>query len=161
MKPWTYGIDGAGPDWYFDATLNQPAKMLMASKDLPGYRHYAAIDQRGLITQKLGCHNWYVDSSHFEQFVHNVAEGTGSQNLWNFACVLFEENQLQIRRGYGFGDEIHASAEMNLIWLLFDNPELQLTYWQISAGGNGYSFKTIAEGQSKADLATYLDVSSG
>ena len=159
MKHWTYGFDGAGPDWYFDATLNQSTKMLMGSNDLPGYRHYAAIDQRGLITKTIGCHHWFVDSVHFEQFVQNVVGGTEAQNLWNFACILFEKNQLQIRRGYGFGDEIHASTEMTLMRSLFDHSELQLTSWQISAGGNGYSFKTIAEGQSKADLATYLEPS--
>ncbi|MEM9218266.1 MAG: hypothetical protein AAGD25_28480 [Cyanobacteria bacterium P01_F01_bin.150] len=157
MKSWTDGIDGAGPEWYFDATLNQAAKVLLVSNDLPGYRHYAAVDQRGLITQALECHHWYVDSAHFELFVQNVVEGARVENLWNFACILFEENQLQIRRGYGFGDAIHSSTKINLIRSLFNHPGLQLTSWQISAGGNGYSFNTIAKGQSKAHLATYLD----
>ena len=99
MKPWTYSMDAMGPDWYFDATFNHPAKMLIASNDWPGYRHYVATGQRGLITQRLGCHHWFVDRGHFDQFVRNAVEGAGGQNLWNFACILFEENQLQIRRG--------------------------------------------------------------
>ncbi|MEO0739956.1 MAG: hypothetical protein AAFZ35_24480, partial [Cyanobacteria bacterium J06649_12] len=76
--------------------------------------------------------------------------------VWTFACILFEENQLQFRRGLGFGHDIHTATEMTLMRSLLDNPALQLTHWQISAGGNGYRFKTIAEGHIKAELAGYL-----
>ena len=158
MKPWTHCLNETGPDWYFDAVLTQPAQTLVEAKEFPGYRHYAAIHQKGLIVQTLGCHHWYIDRSHFDQFVCNVVEGAGTCNVWNFACILFEENRLQLRRGYGFGDECHVNTEMDLMRSLLAHPTLQISAWQISAGGQGYSFKTITQGNSKADLATYLNI---
>ena len=155
-KSWIDGLDATGPDWYFDATFNRSAKGLIAPNGLPGYQYYAASNQRGLITQAVGCHHWYIDSDHFEPFVHSVVNPAKGQNVWTFACILFEENQLQFRRGLGFGHDIHTATEMTLMRSLLATPTLQLTHWQISAGGNGYSFKTIARGHRNAELDTYL-----
>ncbi len=158
MKPWTFEINGAGPDWYFDISLDRPAKILVPSQPLAGYQHYQAVDIVGLITKEIGCHDWFIDTYHYDQFIRLATENKETPNLWNFACILFEGNQIQIRRGYGFGDETHLNTEMNLLRSPFEYPELQIMAWSISASGAGYDFVTIAEGQNKLDLKTYLDI---
>ena len=158
MKPWTFEINGAGPDWYFDISLDQPAQVLIPSQLLAGYRHYQAVDTIGLITKKIGCHAWFIDTYHYEQFVQIATKNEETPNLWNFACILFEGHQIQIRRGYGFGDETHLNTEMNVLRSPFKHPDLQITSWEISAGGMGYDFVTIAKGNNKLDLKAYLEI---
>ena len=130
----------------------------LASQSFAGYQHFRVTDTIGLSTKKISCHDWFIDTYHYEQFIQLATGNKETPNLWNFACILFEANQIQIRRGYGFGEDIHLNIEVNLLRSLLEHPELQILSWEISAGGAGYDFTTIAKGNSKSDLQTYLEI---
>ncbi len=147
-----------GPDWYLDIQVDgDPAllRSLVAGLDLPGLRHYRAMHQPGCITGAVGCFDWYFDRDHYDALV-DVLSGQQSQAVWLFHWLAIEADQLRFSRGYAYENERAIASEQHVLQTLLQQPQLPIRQWRIYAGGAGYSFVTIATGDTSSSLAQYL-----
>ena len=152
IKPWCWQASQAqaGPDWVLQLqfteasrfALQQVAKQLVLSG-------FSQIHKPNATSYE------WIDDSNVAAYQANI-DGTQAQNIWIYNHIQIQDLSLSVEAGYTGRGEAYSQVETALLLELLKHPLLQLTQWQVLAGGNGYEFITLQKAQTKTSLLTYL-----
>ena len=152
IKPWCWQASQAqaGPDWILQLqfteasrfALQQVAKQLVLSG-------FSQIHKPNATSYE------WIDDSNVAAYQANI-DGTQAQNIWIYNHIQIQATTVSFEAGYGGRGEAYAQIETDFLLDLLKHPHLQLTQWQVLAGGNGYEFITLQKAQTKNSLLTYL-----
>lgn len=160
---WEAAQAGHGPDWRFFAQVAPEGEAdlakIAASAELPGYA-YCGLNEAYCWHHGQAClMHTFMDSSSAAAYTSNVTGGRQT-NLWVYNAVEIHGTIVELECGYGGRGDTHNQAETAFLLDLFARPEIVLQRWAVYAGGDGYDFRTIAEGAGVETLRSYLGPSS-
>ena len=152
IKPWCWQASQAqaGPDWVLQLqfteasrfALQQVAKQLVLSG-------FSQIHKPNATSYE------WIDDSNVAAYQANI-DGTQTQNIWIYNHIQIQDLSLSVEAGYTGRGEAYSQVETALLLELLKHPLLQLTQWQVLAGGNGYDYMTLQSGHDPRSLLAYL-----
>jgi hypothetical protein len=156
---WEAARAGHGPDWrllaVFDPQGEGTLDRLAARAALPGYTYCGAVETPCTYHQQA-CHtHTFVDTPNAKAYQHNL-KGDEQTNLWIYNTVQIHRGVVDIECGYGGRGAGHNEVETAFLLGLITAPTLVVQHWSILAGGNGYDFRTLAEGAGADSFRAYL-----
>jgi hypothetical protein len=145
---WDLAQSRAGPDWLLIAHV--AAEHAGALADLA-----SRADLEGFAPCDDGDGHTFIDASNRAAYAGNLAGGA-QQNIWVYNLVRVYGDTIEVECGYGGRGESLNRAETAFLLDILAAPTITLRSWRVLAGGNGYDFRALREGDSGESLRAYL-----
>ncbi|NTU81587.1 MAG: hypothetical protein HGA45_19770 [Chloroflexales bacterium] len=149
-RPWCWEAaqTAAGPDWHFIAQVSPESTTALATLAAlatpAGFTRLAPADG----AQEL------IDAGNYDTYVGNLAGA--ARNIWVYNLIRITGDTIEIQAGYGGRGEELSRAETQLLREILATPGMALTRWKVIAGGEGYDYRTLREGEDGESLRRYL-----
>ena len=91
--------------------------------------------------------------------LYNLCQSLGvslvlNEGGYDYCQVSFGDNCIMFERGYGCRDS--KDNERKILMALAEMPDLTIKGWEVSCGGDGYTFVSIAKGQGWPSFLRYI-----
>jgi hypothetical protein len=158
-KLWCWEAAPHGPDWLFlaqvDPASEEALAQLAADAALPGY---SAIEGEPAFCsqhQQMCPEQTFIDIASAPVYADTI-RGDHPRNIWVYNTIRIHRGSIAVECGYGGRGEEYNDVETSFLLNVLAAPGITLQSWSVLAGGNGYDYTTLHEGEGIDELNAYL-----